>query len=161
MKLKPWVAALCKKSPLGIRSVRVMPTAGKSPPTCLQSTCRPNRCPWQQHPCGRISGEAVLVPGSAQRIGLVLRAQGWRVALKFWLRLISGPRYQTTQKLSLRTRWPSRSLSLYCIWVVVKTMVPFWFLTIIRHLGFSGPKKGTIILTTTHIYSSIPFKEAL
>ena len=26
------------------------------------------------------------------------------------------------------------------IWVVVKTMVPFWVLNIIRHLVFRGPK---------------------
>ena len=30
-----------------------------------------------------------------------------------------------------------------------KMMVPFWVLNIIRHLVFWGPKKGTIILTTT------------
>ena len=38
-------------------------------------------------------------------------------------------------------------------WVVVKTMVPFWVLSIIRHLIFRGPKKGTIFLTTSHIGS--------
>ena len=27
-------------------------------------------------------------------------------------------------------------------WVVIKIMVPFWVLSIIRHLVFSGPKKG-------------------
>ena len=37
------------------------------------------------------------------------------------------------------------------IWVVVKIMVPFWFPIIIRHLIFRVPKKGIIILTTTHI----------
>ena len=37
------------------------------------------------------------------------------------------------------------------IWVVVKIMVPFWVLSIIWHLIFRGPKKGTIILTTTHM----------
>ena len=30
-------------------------------------------------------------------------------------------------------------------------MVPFWFLSKIRHLVFGGPKQGTIILTTAHI----------
>ena len=28
------------------------------------------------------------------------------------------------------------------IWVVVKTTVPFWILSIIRHLVFRGPKRG-------------------
>ena len=28
------------------------------------------------------------------------------------------------------------------IWVVVKIMVPFWLLLVIRHLVFRGPKKG-------------------
>ena len=37
------------------------------------------------------------------------------------------------------------------IWVVVKIMVPFWVLIIIRHLLFRVPQKVTIILTTTHI----------
>ena len=38
-------------------------------------------------------------------------------------------------------------------WVVVKIMVPFGVLIIIRHLLFRVPqnKKGTIILTTTHL----------
>ena len=36
-------------------------------------------------------------------------------------------------------------------WVVVKITVPFWVLNIIRHLVFRGPKKGTIILTTTQM----------
>ena len=31
-------------------------------------------------------------------------------------------------------------------------MVPFWVLSIIRHLVFRGPKRGAIILTTTHIH---------
>ena len=39
----------------------------------------------------------------------------------------------------------------YGIWVVVKSMVLFWVLSIIRHLVFRGPKKGTIILTTNHL----------
>ena len=37
------------------------------------------------------------------------------------------------------------------IWVVVKIMVPFWIPIIIRPLIFRVPKKGTIILTTTHL----------
>ena len=37
------------------------------------------------------------------------------------------------------------------IWMVVKIMVPFGLLRILRHLVFRGPKKGTTILTTTHI----------
>ena len=37
------------------------------------------------------------------------------------------------------------------MWVVVKIMVPFWVPIIIRHLLFRVPKKGTIILTTTHV----------
>ena len=28
----------------------------------------------------------------------------------------------------------------FCIWVVVKILVPFWVLSIIRHLIFRGPK---------------------
>ena len=31
-------------------------------------------------------------------------------------------------------------------------MVPFWVLSIIQELVFRGPRKGTILLTTTHIY---------
>ena len=38
------------------------------------------------------------------------------------------------------------------IWVVVKIMVPFWVPIIIRHLLFRVPKRGTIILTTTHMF---------
>ena len=38
------------------------------------------------------------------------------------------------------------------VWVVVKIMVPFWVPIIVRHLIFRVPKKGTLILTTTHIY---------
>ena len=30
-------------------------------------------------------------------------------------------------------------------------MVPIWLLSIIRHLVFRGPQKGTTILTTTRI----------
>ena len=30
----------------------------------------------------------------------------------------------------------------YVIWVVVKTMVPFWVLNTIRHVIFRVPKKG-------------------
>ena len=37
------------------------------------------------------------------------------------------------------------------IWVVVKIGVSFWVLIIIRHLLFRVPKKGTLILTTTHM----------
>ena len=33
-------------------------------------------------------------------------------------------------------------------------MVPFWVPNIIRHLLFRVPKKGTLILTTTHINNS-------
>ena len=43
-------------------------------------------------------------------------------------------------------------------WVVVKIRVPFWVLNIIRHLIFRVPKKGTLILTTTHMK---PYIEAL
>ena len=35
------------------------------------------------------------------------------------------------------------------IWVVAKLMVPFWVLSIIRHLV--GTQKGTPVLTTTHL----------
>ena len=45
------------------------------------------------------------------------------------------------------------------IWVVVKIMVPFWIpIIVIRHLIFWVPKKGTIILTTTHIDVEMFFK---
>ena len=37
------------------------------------------------------------------------------------------------------------------IWVVLKIMVPWWVRKIVRHLVFRGPKKKTIILTTTHM----------
>ena len=37
------------------------------------------------------------------------------------------------------------------IWVVVRIMVPFWVPIFIRHLLFKVPKKGTIMLTTTHM----------
>ena len=40
------------------------------------------------------------------------------------------------------------------MWVVVEVMVSFWVLNIMRHLVFRGPKKGTIILTTAHVYQS-------
>ena len=38
------------------------------------------------------------------------------------------------------------------IWVVVKIMIPFWVLIVMRHLIFRVPQKGAIILTTTHMY---------
>ena len=41
------------------------------------------------------------------------------------------------------------------IWVVVKIMVPFWVPIIIRHLISRVPKKGTTILSTTHIVGII------
>ena len=37
------------------------------------------------------------------------------------------------------------------MWVVVKIMVPFWVPIIIGHLIFRVPKKGPLILTTTHV----------
>ena len=43
---------------------------------------------------------------------------------------------------------PSRE---FRIWVVVKIMVPFGVLIIIRHLLLRVPKKGAIILTATHM----------
>ena len=36
----------------------------------------------------------------------------------------------------------SREIIYHTIWVVVKIMVPFWVLIIIRHLIFRVPKKG-------------------
>ena len=36
----------------------------------------------------------------------------------------------------------------------VKIMVPFWILSIVRHLVFEGAQKGTIILTTTQLLSA-------
>ena len=41
------------------------------------------------------------------------------------------------------------------IWLVVKIMVPFWIPIIIRHLIFRVPKKGTKVLTTTHLGLSL------
>ena len=49
------------------------------------------------------------------------------------------------------------------LWVVVKILVPFWLLVIIRHLYLGEPKKrgdlffqkGAIILITTHMAVSI------
>ena len=35
--------------------------------------------------------------------------------------------------------------------MVVKFMVPFWIPVIVRHPIFRVPKKGTIILTTSHM----------
>ena len=40
--------------------------------------------------------------------------------------------------------------------VVVKIMVPFWVLIIIRHLMFRVPKEGAIILTTTQMKNTKP-----
>ena len=40
---------------------------------------------------------------------------------------------------------------LLATWVVVKNMVPFWVLNIIRHLVFRRPPTGTVILITAHI----------
>ena len=40
-------------------------------------------------------------------------------------------------------------------WVVVKIMVPFWVLVIIRHLMFRAPKRGPN-LTTTHMPNKKP-----
>ena len=37
------------------------------------------------------------------------------------------------------------------IWVVVKIRVPFWDPIIVRHPLFRVPKKGTPILTATHM----------
>ena len=37
------------------------------------------------------------------------------------------------------------------MWVVVKIRLPFGVLSIIRHLVIRGPKRGTVILTTTHV----------
>ena len=42
------------------------------------------------------------------------------------------------------------------MWLVVKIMVPFWVPIIIRPLIFRVPKKGTIILTTTHVVLEVP-----
>ena len=36
-----------------------------------------------------------------------------------------------------------------CNWVVVKIMVPFWVPEILGAVLYSGPQKGTLILTTT------------
>ena len=41
------------------------------------------------------------------------------------------------------------------IWVVITIMVPFWIPIIIRQLIFRVPQKGVIILTTTHMISSL------
>ena len=38
----------------------------------------------------------------------------------------------------------------FTIWVVVKIMVPFWVLNIVRPI-IQGTQKRTLILTTTHL----------
>ena len=38
------------------------------------------------------------------------------------------------------------------MWVVVNIMVPDWIPIVIRNLIFRAPQKGTIVLTTTHVY---------
>ena len=48
--------------------------------------------------------------------------------------------HQVRLRMLLRPVWDCR-LGL-CCWVVVKTMVPLWFLTRIRHLVFGGGPKG-------------------
>ena len=40
------------------------------------------------------------------------------------------------------------------IWVVVRIGVSFWVPIIARHLIFRVPKKGTLILTATHMYGT-------
>ena len=42
--------------------------------------------------------------------------------------------------LGLHTTWSSR---VPITWVVVKIMVPFWLLVVIRPLVFRGPKSGS------------------
>ena len=49
------------------------------------------------------------------------------------------------------SRAGSEGTDLFVIWVVVEIVVPFWIPIIIRHLIFRVPKKGTIILTITHM----------
>ena len=44
-----------------------------------------------------------------------------------------------------------RGLNDVITWVVVKIMVRYWVTNIIRHLLFRVPKRGTIILRTTHL----------
>ena len=45
----------------------------------------------------------------------------------------------------------AQNLGMKLTCVVVKIMVPFWVLIIIRHLILRIPQQGVIILTTTHI----------
>ena len=40
---------------------------------------------------------------------------------------------------------PTRVPFRICMWVVVQIMVPFWVLSIIRHLLFRGPKRGPYV----------------
>ena len=49
----------------------------------------------------------------------------------------------------------STLLTIWVVAMVVKIMVPFGVLIIIPHLIFRVPKKGAIILTTTHIPQTI------
>ena len=50
-------------------------------------------------------------------------------------------------------------VGVFFTWVIVTIMVPFRVLTVIRHLVFRVPKKGTIILTTTHIGGVLSFRK--
>ena len=46
-----------------------------------------------------------------------------------------------------------RFMEMFGTWVVAKIIVPFWVLSAIRHLVIRGPKRGTTILSTTHMVS--------
>ena len=42
------------------------------------------------------------------------------------------------------------------MWVVVRIMAPFWVPNIARHRIFRVAQKGTLILTTTHVFERKP-----
>ena len=64
------------------------------------------------------------------------------------LLIIINPRDQNSPKALYSVVFGPKSLN---IWVVVKIMVPVWVPSIIRHTLFRVPKKGTLILKTTHM----------
>ena len=64
-----------------------------------------------------------------------------KLMVPFWF----GSPYETGYRYRCRYRYR------FIIWVAVKIMVPVWCLNMIRFLGFTGPQKGTIILTTAHL----------
>ena len=74
----------------------------------------------------------------------------------------TGPHKHKDPPCPRQTGIPETMVCRILIWVVVKIMVPFWVLGIIRHLIFRGPKRGPLLWTTTHIYVApgLPFRNS-